>query len=312
MFMKWPARLWPKVARQGLAIGVLLLGISEEPLAVTVPPRVEIIPERDFGYVMGDVIRQTLIVTTPADQMLDTTALPRPGPVNDWLDIRDISWESQPGSTEQIHHIYVQYQIFKGLRGPEQVSLPGLPLHFGGASPLDTTGPDWPIALLPIIPVTLSSEEVELRPPMLAQPMPTDAHWRILWLWLSAGMTVGLYAGRHYWLGLRRTRPLLQARQDVCKLLQAPLTRERLNAAVRTLHTGLDHSHGATLFGHQVGLFCSEKPSFADLEAELEAFFNLSNQLFFATDSSALDLTASAKSLAMLAKRLATAERRAA
>ncbi len=310
--MKWPARLWPRVVKPGLATGILLLGISKAPLAVTIQPRVEVNPGRDFGYVMGDVIRQTLTVTTPADQMLDTTALPRPGPVNDWLDIRDISWESQPGPTGQIHHIHLQYQIFKGLRGPEQVILPGLPLHFGGASPLDTTGPDWPIALLPIIPVTLSSEEVEVRPPMLAEPMPMDAHWRLLWLWLIAALTVGLYAVHRYWRGLRRTRPLLQARQDIGRLLQAPLTRERLSAAVRTLHTGLDHSYGATLFGGQVGLFCSEKPTFADLEAELEAFFSLSNQLFFASDGSALDLTASAKSLAMLAKRLAAAERRAA
>ncbi|MFN5745123.1 MAG: hypothetical protein ACK443_03425 [Methylococcaceae bacterium] len=310
--MKWPARLWPRGARPGLATGVLLLVISGEPLAITAPPRVEVDSERNFGYVMGDVVRQTLTVTTSADEMLDTTALPGPGPVNDWLDIRDIHWDSQPGPTGQIHHIYLQYQIFKGLSGPEQVIIPGLTLHFGGASPRDTTGPDWPIALLPIIPVTLSSEEVELRPPMLAEPMPTDAHWRRLWLWLMATTTIGLYAGSHYWRGLRRTRPLLQARRDISRLLQAPLTRERLSSAVRTLHAGLDQSHGGTLFGGQVGLFCSKKPSFTELEAELEAFFSLSNQLFFASDSSALDLTASAKSLVMLAKRLAAAERRAA
>ena len=92
---------------------------------------VEASTPRDFGIVMGQTFPTEIRVATHKDCQLDTTSLPKAGSaVSDYLEVHAIQWNSQISDAENITTIKLIYQVFKGVREPEILSVSALPLRF--------------------------------------------------------------------------------------------------------------------------------------------------------------------------------------
>lgn len=292
-------------AAMGLLAGCSPVQESEQPPVVTVSA------PRDYGYVIGDIIEQTLDVELTGGQTLDAQSLPVPGAVNEWLAVRGSRWSvSRNGPREKLE-IHVAYQVFKGVRAPEQAVIPPLTLRLAGSPLREFHTPAWPFTLAPVIPAGLKDELVELREPVPAEPLNAGPLLRQWLFWLASLAGVGALFGLRHYLNQRRVRPFAVACRQLKAALRHRQDADELRVAARLLHRALDQTFGATLFAGQLDRFCAEHPVFAPLRERLAAFFMLSQGLFFAIEGPENTDNATRDWLIDLSQRCAAAERKA-
>lgn len=320
--MKWRARRWPdglsgRRLRRTLcgslaSLGVMALlagcGPATDPAST---PSISLAAPRDFGYALGDLIDHTVSIELPDGARLDPGALPQPGPVNEWLNLRDSRWDIASSNGHERLRLHLVYQVFKGVRTPEETVIPPLTLRLTGNPPRELHTPAWPFTLAPVIPPDLADADVELREPAEAETVPTAPLFRQLLLWLTGASGAGLLFGLRRLLRNRRTRPFATAARQMQAALSGRYDAEALRDACKILHRAFDHTFGETLFAGQIERFCAAHPVFTPLEDRLSAFFVLSRHLFFDPDQSGAADPTSRDWLADLSRRCAAAERKA-
>jgi len=272
-------------------------------------PEIRLDAPRDYAYVIGDRIEHTLTIRLAAGESLDLTTLPPPGPINDWLMLRESHWEPAPEG--QAFRLYLTYQIFKGVRAPEQVTVPPLVLRLQGSDSKPVATPAWSFTLAPVIPPDATDETLILRDPQ--PPMPVDSRdlTRRLNLSLLAAASVTLLWALRNFLRRRKTRPFARARWELRSGLTIGHDQESLRRAARSLHRAFDQTFGETLFPGQIERFCQANPTFAPLHKELVAFFQWSQNLFFDPEIATIE-PRTHHWLMDIASRFAAAERKAA
>ena len=275
--------------------GIRLLSLSVlclfQPLAVRaeLPPpihSVEVSTPRDYGIVMGETLSAKVRAATDQNCQLETASLPQAGSaVADFLELRAIHAHSQHPGKEAIHFVGLQYQVFKGVRDAEIISVPAWALSFNcKGERVEAEVPAWNFTLTPIIPDKIPDEAVVIRGDM---PPPVDSgnsHARWLAVSLSSLAGLGVYA---LWrLGLlpfqRKRPPFLRAASGLKRLGKQAPSIEAYRQGVRLVHEALNETAGHTLFSGQLGFFLLDHPHYAPLKVELERFFVLSDGLFFA------------------------------
>ncbi|MGZ8217647.1 hypothetical protein [Methylomagnum sp.] len=295
--------------RQALMLALLLL--AQPPLASAVPPepRLDLSAPRDYGYTMGDLIEHTLTVTVPHPYALETSFLPRPGVLDEWLDVRSVDWRAAPEDGATRYRIRITYQLFKGVRGVESAVVPPLPLRFSGPEALEVKAPEWPFTVTPLIPPNLPDESVAIRDGSPPEPLAMDSHWSRLWIYLAGA---ALVAGGLIWRklgGSRRSRPFHRARRELKPWLRGPASPESYRAAARILHQALDETAGHAVFAGELDGFCAVRPAFAELRDELADFFGLSQRLFFTAPNAPVPADFPASRFVELCRRCIAAER---
>ena len=288
----------------------LLLFLAASALPAAPEPRIELAAPRDYGYVMGDLIEHTVTVSVPESYRLETAFLPRPGALDEWLDVRSADWAAERGNGEARYRIRLVYQLFKGVRGPETAVVPALPLRFVGAEPLEVKTPAWEFTVTPLIPPQLPDENVAIRDLLPPEPIATAPHWHRFWIYLAGTVA---FAGWLAWRrlgGTRRARPFARAQRELKQLLRGPASSETYRAAATLLHRAFDETAGGALFAGQVERFCESRPGFAELREELTGFFAVSERLFFTVPEAPLPADYPIGRLERLCRRCAAVERR--
>jgi mxaA protein len=309
----WEDYMGSKQSFLALAHSVLpaTLLLLFSPFASAVPPpRVELSAPRDYGYVMGDLIEHTLTATVPESYTLETGFLPKPGALDEWLEVRSVNWDENRANGETRYRIRVIYQLFKGVRSPEKAVVPALPLRFAGAEPLEAKAPAWEFTVTPLIPPQLADENVAIRGSLPPAPVAAAPHRHRLLAYLAGALSLCGGLAWQKWGRTHRARPFARARRELKKLLRSPASPERFRAAVKLLHRALDETAGGTLFAGQVDRFCASRPAFAEIREELAGFFALSRRLFFTAPEVAVPSDYPAERLENLCRRCAAAERR--
>ena len=288
----------------------LLLGGCSSVNQADRAPEIALDASRDYGYVLGDRIEHTLTVRLPAGEALDLASLPQPGPINDWLVLRDSRWEPAPAGAAKVHRLHVSYQIFKGVRAPEPVSIPPLTLRLDGSDARELATPAWSFTLAPVIPPNETDETLILRDPHPPSPADSMALTRRMSLSLAGSGLIGPLFGLRAFLLRRKIRPFAQARGELRRLLASGRDAESLRHAARCLHRAFDQTFGKTLFSGQIEFFLAEHPTFAPLREQLTAFYEWSQHLFFDPVGVAIE-PRTHRWLNDLASRFAAAERKA-
>ena len=293
-----------------LALCGLLLGCEGSQKSGEAP-RIDLEAPRDYAYVIGDRIEQTLTLHARDGRDLDPGSLPAPGPLNDWLTIRD-SWLETDAGPAGIQRVHLTYQVFKGVRIPESVTIPPLTLRLqGGDRPEDIAAPAWSFTLAPVIPPDITDEQVELRDPV--PPLPVDAGplTRRLLAWLGAAAFFALLIGLRAFLIRCKTRPFAEAGRELRHALRGSVDETALRESARALHRAFDRTFGQTLFAAEIDRFCALHQAFAPHRERMEGFFVWSRELFFDTGMPAEFVTAEARqSLLELVSRCEAAERK--
>lgn len=273
-------------------------------------PRVALAAPRNFGYTLGDIVEQVLAVTVPETYTLETGFLPKPGALDEALEVRGADWEVDKHDGEAVYRIRIAYQVFKGARAAETVAIPALPLHFQGSPPMAARIPEWEFTVNPLIPPEMADEQVAIKDELPPAPISTSPHlFRLLACLAGASAVLGWLAWRRFGR-IHRNRPFARAYRELKSQLRGTVSPEAYRAAARLLHRALDETAGHALFAKEVGRFCENRPGFAELREELAGFFVLSQRLFFTSPETPVPPDYPAGRLADLCRRCASAERR--
>lgn len=246
-----------------LSLSPVLLWLPILAYAAGSTPRIESLTLRDFGYVIGDPVDYDVLVTVPDGYDLETEYLPVPGPLNEWLDIRAVNWTKVDTQDETQYRLRLTYQIFKGVRQPEKLTIPALPIRFRGRAPLEVQTQPWNIAIAPIIPTDISDENVKIRESAGPEPLPIGPHPLRFTAYLAGALVVlAILARRYGWLPFfaKTTPPFARALRDIRKLNRKRGDAEAYRTAVRLLHRALDDTAGFRLFAGELESFLAAHP----------------------------------------------------
>lgn len=235
---------------------------------------------RDYGYVIGDVIPIDYRFDLKGDQ-IDPESLPPPGPLNEWLILRSRRIESFHHRDGEETRLRVEYQTFKGIRGPERLEIPALTFRLKAHPETEISTDPWTFTQVPVIPPEDKDENImphdgtDIPPIDVEQPSARMGYW-----FLSLLGTMILMLIRRHLVG-RRYRPFHAIQGKIRVLFHEGAGSEALLEGMRLFHRALDQTFGRTLFKRDVPSFIDAHPAYRDVQVELVQFFNLSGQLFF-------------------------------
>jgi mxaA protein len=241
---------------------------------------------RDFGYVIGDVIRLRAEVKLDGASHLDADALPKPGPVNRWLQLRRIEHSFQADGLVQTLRLSFEYQTFQAPLAPRRLTIPAVALVFRGDSGrVEAAVPPWSFTMTPL-------HEARADQAMSAESLKADARTLIPepwgdWAALAAGLSLGglslvymayLKGLMPYW---SKGRHFARALSELARLEEG----EQLAPAYRLVHGAFNRTLGRSLFAEDLERFFAGHPQYLPVRSEIEGFFRASYELFFADNS---------------------------
>lgn len=244
---------------------------------------------RDHGYTIGDVIAMRVVVRLPVGQVIDANSIPLKGPVNAWLDLRDVTLheaKSARGKSESV--IDFSWQIFATVEHAQQIKIPAIQLQvlpadaekLGIKKTVLLTIPAQAFHLSPVLPPLLTENRHRPHIPPLRfdthKPASIAATFFTLgmlllgvWLWLSDKIA---------WLPhnpgpmTKLARQLDKFRSSNTGLSQADL---------RNVHLALNTAASQTLYPHTLEQLFQTSPYLSAERAEITHFFKQSWAVFF-------------------------------
>ena len=288
-------------------------------IALTSPASAQILDRsmtapHPFGVLLGDVFTLRTRVDVAAPFRFDPSALPKPGPVTYWLDLRAVSATEIPaagGATR--YEIEAQYQSFYApLEAVEQTVPPiKLVVTDGQGGRAEADGASWSFITSPLRPIAAiagADSAYSLRPD--AEPRRPSLRRAEIEAAMAGGavlLALGLLAWIRAWPPFHRrpSRPFAAAARTVAR--QAGGGDEGWRSAALALHRAFDAAAGRRLLGEDLPRFLSDRPAFSTLEDRIDRFFDASRQAFFGARPGASTMPAG--ELLTLSRSLAAAER---
>ncbi|MDP1660166.1 MAG: hypothetical protein Q8L73_12565 [Methylotenera sp.] len=254
---------------------------------------------RDNGYTLGDMITMHAEFNLAKGLVFDPNSVPLKGPVNNWLDLRNVSMaeakNADGGSTISIDFTW---QIFGTVEHAQTLKIPAIQLQtipssdsakdstakLAASKPLTITIPAQGFNLSPVLPPTITENTHRPHAPPLRFNERTPLTFAIiclslgllcgaLWLWLQDKIS---------WLP-RNPGPMTQlARQ----LKQQKLSQQNIGQVftvenLRTIHAGLASSAGQSLYPNTLVNLFEKSPYLAAEKPAITQFFNASWQTFY-------------------------------
>jgi len=246
---------------------------------------------RPFGYTIGDTIHHTVMVEPEPGHRLDEASLPKPGPLNRWLELRRV--QATPGPKGR-YTLDLEYQTFYAPLAVKSLTIPGFALRFSGPAGTSVLEvPPWPFRMAPIHGLAvLEGAGVEPLRPDAAPESPDIAVPRARFGgFLLAALVSLAYLG--YARGIlalsRRGRHFREARRELHRLRAAGESLAVLRAGFTCLHRAFDRTLGEPLFAERLPEFFAGHAGYAGSRGEIEGFFRASYGLFFGDGAAAGD-----------------------
>jgi mxaA protein len=222
---------------------------------------------RPFGYVVGDLVTQRVLLTTQAP-----TALPPVQRVNIWFERRAPRIELD---SNQRRWLVVEYQVINAPQALTSVQLPAWQLETGGTK-LEI--PAAPIGIAPLISNSSSANAVELRPDREVSIIDTaPVRARLLSWSIALGITLMAWLIWFRWRNWRDSldRPFARALHELRGI------DETAPEAWQALHRAFDRTAGRVLQIETLPTLFERAPQLQPWRAEIERFFSQSSERFF-------------------------------
>ena len=133
-----------------------------------------IVTLRDSGYLLGDLLDESIALSLPAGTSIDADSLPLPGRVAPWMEVRRARIER--GTDASI--VIVTFQIFAEVEQTSRVPIPAFKLRIRDAKQSQlVVVPEQSFLLSPSLPPTLTDQDRELKasPPPRLLPQSENA-----------------------------------------------------------------------------------------------------------------------------------------
>ncbi len=263
-------------------------------------------PDKDFGYLVGDMLKTEAVITVVAGTKLDRQSLPIPGPLNAAIELRHIDAEQvNHGEASQIR-IHAEYQSFFAPERVSETELPGFTIRLtAGPTTITAKIPAFPFYVSPIrLTQQTAIDLTQIRPNHAVHPLQgQNLIWRLMASMIVALAAALCLANNLGWLpGWRgKHRPFAVALRSIGQLSR---TDDAVAKCCQALHHAFDATAGHKLFAGDLPEFIRSNPRFAPVQAEIAAFFATSQTWFFARNSKLPQPPANLLKLARTLRRL--------
>jgi mxaA protein len=303
-----------------MLMALVAVGLTAATGALARAPALSVSDTRPFGYFIGDAIHRELVLRLGPGYALDTASLPRPGPLNYWLELSRADLSTSSEGDDTLYRLSLVYQTFYAPLDTRALVIPAFKLKVTGTQDSEVNVPAFSFLMSPIRQLFTdkgqSSDTVtKLRPD---RPAPREPTGRERTLILVSGLIAlaalaGLAWHNAWWPFHRRpARPFTEAARFIKangKSLQGAVG---YRAALLKLHRAFDLAAGRRVLADDVAEFLRQHPEFAPYTGEVERLFASSRQAFFANEVDQARAAMPLPALAELSTRLSAAERRAA
>ena len=235
-------------------------------------------PPRAFGYVIGDVVKQSIRLQSDGSNV-ELAEIPPLQRVGQWLERLSSTLASDDLNQPWLE---LQYQVINAPLELITVSLPTLNLVVIDGEPLVV--PAWPITISPLTPtVVAGSGELPLIRPDRA-PVPPDtqvAAQRLKYTSMALVGTILAWFGWWFWRHKTDARqlPFSRALRDMRKMGIKEL--DENPAAWIALHHAFNGSAGRTINSGTIAVLIQQQPWLKSLQSRIEAFYAASATRFF-------------------------------
>ena len=261
-------------------------------------------PDRNVGYLMGDILNRTITLDVKKPYKLIETSLPIVGYEHRYqgqvsgIELCKISHTKKENDDKTSYVIHLSYQIFTTAPVVKPAILPAEVIKFQGPASAEAKDglvqykiPEFYFRISPMAvfgAVKIEDDMSPLRQPILLQAYPEKEKLVASLILLGLSLVGLLYSlGSRAWLPVMG-RPFAQAGRHL-RGLSATNT-DDLKTALTCLHKAINSTAKYSVFSDNVSDFLTHSPSFKVIENELGQFFELSHKVFFDTqDTSAHD-----------------------
>jgi len=249
---------------------------------------------RDTGYMLGDLLDERIEARLPGSLQIDADALPLPGRVTPWMEVRRSRLGARRADGTQ--ELVVTYQIFAEVEQATRVPLPAFKLRLRDGADMRTVSvAEQSFLLSPALPSTLDDEDRELRPsPAPAELPATKAIAGTLASVALALACAGFLLWRYDLLPFlpRAPGPLARAWRRWRRRQKRGLSDEEHAALLRDMHAALNRSAGETLYPSTLQRLFERAPYLTPLRAQIEGLFGDSWNRFYGSADCAAPSTA--------------------
>lgn len=274
---------------------------------------VETLPQRAFGYFVGDLVRVRVEIWGPAGAELVAASLPHAGPLTTFLDLRGVKLAENRRGAETNWTLDLAYQSFYVALDVRNVIVPAIALSFRNSGQMQTVDiPSWSFGIAPLREITPEKQERadEYLMPDGRGPLADDeAPARVAALLGATTLLMGLLVARdRAWppFGRRHARRFAILSRRLASMAREPSDTARLAIGMKQLHRALDEAYGKSLIEEDLPSFFDARPTFRPVEGALRSFFAASRSGFF---SGRVVATFTLKDAANVAAALAKRER---
>jgi mxaA protein len=249
-------------------------------------------PERNVGYVVGDVLTRHLIITIKKPYKLIPESLPIVGYQKRYrgqvlgIDLSEIKHIEKDDGDKVTHELSLSYQVFTNKTVVKNGAMPTEYLHIinvdsKGKEVVKFRIPSFVFAISPISlfgQIKIEEDISGFRGPLLLDNSLERKRLKTL-LIIGALSLLGLLymLGKHAWLP-RMGGPFAKSYRLIRKQDNTP---QGIQNAVASMHASLNTTAGSSLFSANLDAFFAKKPAFKVIKTEFEQFFGLSRQVFF-------------------------------
>jgi mxaA protein len=244
---------------------------TEEPAL----PEAKVQQPRAFGYVLGDVITQRVLLES-AGAPFELAKMPGTQRVGTWLERRAARIEP---ADDNKRWLILEYQLINAPRILTTITVPPLLLESSNKTRLLV--PEWSVSVGPLTPQSSAFDVAgmgKLRPDRPAALIETAPIKRQVWIWfLALAVTLAAWAGWTLWRNrlAALNQPFARAWSEMRRLDSAS------PQAWQTLHRAFDRTAGRVMHAETLPLLFDEAPHLQPLRDRIEEFFAASSERFF-------------------------------
>jgi len=260
----------------GATCALCVMGAANSAAAATVPAFVQ--EPRAFGYVLGDVLTQRVLLQADGEDVGAVTA-PSVGRTGAWLERRPVSLETDSDGRKWM---VIAYQVVNAPQTLTQITLPALTLTSAGGTQLQIA--EWPASVGPLTPPSAfaAGDLLPLRPDREA-PLLDTAGLRRQLTW-AIGLLLATLLAWAIWWGWRNQResarlPFARAWRRMQRFPDAQAGAS--SDAWFCLHQALNETAGQVVHAGSLARLLARAPYLQPLRAQLEHFYQVSAERFF-------------------------------
>ena len=278
-----------------MLLALLLMGFVSIAAAAEEGPRVQSIvtlEPRAFGYFLGDDIRREVELDLRPGVEIERGSLPRPGPVNYWLELRAVDIDESGTAVGTRVRITLTYQAFYAALDPRSLEVPGFLISVADdAGSEQVRVPPFNFVMSPLREIfpgkDSDAKSVVLRPDFRPHHVSTaDARTALLIAGPFGLLALVLLALHYAWWPFHRRpgRPFTEAARFLKSYTGELGGDGGYRAALLKLHRAFDRAAGHRVLPDDLPDFLEKHPQFSPVSGDIQQLFACSRAAFYGND----------------------------